>query len=521
MEKILEQVLVHVRATWRRKWWVLIFAWPIAIGGWYWQTTLPDQYQATAQVHVNTVSVLRPLLRGMSVTPDTDQRVRMMSRTLLTRGNMEAVARELDLDILGGGNASIDAIAGRLVNGVSLTSGRDDNIYTVRFVHEDPDVAQQVVQAVLDLFIEEGLGNSRIDLDSSERFIEIRIASYRERLEEKEREIEQFRRDHSELVSGGEGSHYERMQRVGERLATAQQELREAENRRETYARQVAGEEPNFLPEAGSGQQGDRELEARLTNLRQDLDDLRRRYTDNHPDVLQVRRMIDELEEERDLQPTIARERNGDQSSSVFYQQIRLALTESESQVAALRSRVEDLQEQYSRLESMLNEIPDIQSTFAALQRDQEVLRSNYEQLLDSRERASMSREVETGAEMVDFRVLEPPRRPTSPASPNRFALISGMLVMGVGAGTGFAFLLAQLRSTFHSLATISQVTGRPVLGSVSRVHTRSYARRRRLGLFFFVLFTGLLLAAYAGMLLGVHETLIRVVPRLLQAVSL
>jgi polysaccharide chain length determinant protein (PEP-CTERM system associated) len=505
MDKLLEQVLIQVRATWRRRWWILLVAWIVAVGGWAWQNTLPDVYSASAQVHVNTDSVLRPLMRGMSVTPDTEQRVQMMSRTLLTRENLEKVARQVDLDLLVDGDRTMDQIVDQLSGNVRLTSGRGNDIYTVRFQHEDPKVAQDVVQAVLDMFIETGLGGARQDLFGSQRFIETQIASYRERLDEQERRIEEFKREHVGLLSSRGGNHYERMEAVEERLRAAELELREAQNQRAIYSRQVAGEEPGLFTHSQGRGAGDPELEARIQSLRRNLDELRRRYTDEHPDVQAVRRMIAELEEERDLQPTIAGGASmGGDSGDVFYQQVRLALTQAESRVAALQTRVAELREQRERLADAVDRIPRIESEFASMQRDYNVLKSNYDQLLATRERAILSREVETGAEMVDFRVLEPPRLPNAPSSPDRPILVTGVLVLGLGAGTGFAFLLAQLRATFHSPRTLTELTGRPVLGSVSRVRTAREAWRRRMAFLAFLAVAGLLAAAYAVVLLYV-----------------
>ncbi|WP_290653155.1 XrtA system polysaccharide chain length determinant [Aquisalimonas sp.] len=502
MDKILEQVLLQVRGVWRRRWYIALVAWVVAIAGWVWVDTLPDRYQASAQIHVNTDSVLQPLLRNLTVRPDTEQRVRMMTQTLLTRANLEKVAREVELDLRSGHSQDKDAIIDELDRNIRLGGlGGRDNLYTVSYTSRHPEEAKEVVQAVVNLFMEGGISVGRQDLLGSRRFIEAQVESYRETLSDHERKIEEFRREHSNILSGRD--YFGRMRNLEEQLQQARLELREAENRRETLSRQLEGEEPVLLGEnPGNQNHADPELDGRISTLRSNLDELRRRYTDEHPDVTSVRRIIAELEEERaervaQMPPTPSPQ----QTMTALQQHLNFSLAETESSVASLTVRVEEYEKRLQALKEQVDRIPRIESEYASLQRKKNVIQANYEQLLATRERAAMTGDVESQTEAVDFRIIEPPRVPSSPSDPNRPMLASAALLLGLGAGTGLAFLLGQLRSTVTSRSQLAELTGRPVLGMVSYVETRKGRRRWRWAMAGFTVVVGVLVLVYGAVL--------------------
>lgn len=490
MEKIVHELLQHTRATWRRRWWILPIAWLVCLAGWAYVHSLPDVYQSDSRVFVNTQSVLDPLLSGMTVRPDTEQRLRMVTSTLLSRENLEQIARESELDVLTG-TSSLDAQVSMLRSGIDLSGGQRDNIYSVSFRHNDPEVAHRVVRETVDLFMERGMGDSRLDLTTSQQFIERQLESYEEQLQEKEQEIEQFRRENARFLSG-DGNFYSRLERAREQLRQAQLQEREAQSRLETL-RQTAQERSAH---AGSGYQNP-ELDRRINELQENIDNLRQRFTDEHPDVVAAQRTLTDLEERRERE---AEEHARDPQTFASLDSndpLQAAIAETESELASLRTRIEDFEERVDTLEGDVDRAPAVESELTSLTRNYDVLRESFRQLQDRREQAVMSGEVEMQTDSVDFRVLEPPQRPTSPASPDRPMLATAVLILGLGAGTGFAFLLSQMRRTVGDSRQLAEITGRPVLGSVSRVRTPMHKRRRFSELVFFVLGLGTLLAVF------------------------
>ncbi|WP_018880166.1 XrtA system polysaccharide chain length determinant [Thioalkalivibrio sp. ALE9] len=502
MEKIVQELWQHVRGTWRKRWWILPIAWLVCIGGWAYAHNLPDTYQADARIYVNTQSVLDPLLRGMTVRPNTEQRLRMITRTLLSRDNLEEIARESDLDVLTG-NASLDAQVALLRSRLTLEGGERDNIYSVRFRHSNPEVAYRVVRETVDLFMARGMGDSRLDLTTSQQFIERQLENYEQQLQEKEAEIEQFKRDNARFLSG-DGNFYSRLERTRDQLQQARLQRREAESRLQTLERRAREGRASGV---GPGGYENSELDRRISELQENIDAMRLRYTDEHPDVVSSRRILVELEERREREAQeFARNPQAIQRPGSSNEALQNAISETESEIASLTTRIAEFEERVARLEGDVDRAPAVESELTSLTRNYDVLRNSYRQLQDRREQAVMSEAVESQTDAVDFRVLEPPRQPTAPASPDRPMLATAVLLVGLGAGTGFAFLLSQLRRTISSSQQLAAVTGRPVLGSVSRVRTPMTRHRRLSELAVFAAALGTLVVVYA-VVMGLYAT--------------
>ena len=490
LEQIFSQLIHQARATWRRRWWSIPVAAVICLLGWSYITTLPDRYQSSSRVFVNTDSVLEPLLGGMTVRPNTEQQVRIMTRTLLSDSNLEQIARAADLDVLAGHDdprALVD-----MLRGIDLRQEGRDNIYTISFAHRDPEVAYRVVREAGNLFMEHGLGQA--DLLASQDFIQRQISRYEQLLTEQERALQRFRREHSAHFSGG-GDVHQRLERTREALAETTLRRDELAERVQALRAHLEGDE---LPEAVRDRYSHPELDERIHRLENDLDNLRRRFTDEHPDVRQTRRILADLRSQRE-QEFEARLAEGAGVSSGH--PLRMALTEAESELTALDNRVTEQRERIARLEELAEEDPEIQSEHRGLERNYQVLRESYNQLLNRRERAALSGIIQRETDAVDFRVLEPPRRPEAPSEPNRPALASAALLLGLGGGAGFAFLLAQVRGSVMSATQLGELTGRPVLGQITRVRTPEHRRRRRRELLAFVTAVGVLVAAFGGVL--------------------
>ncbi len=266
------------------------------------------------------------------------------------------------------------------------------------------------------------------------------------------------------------------------------QELRSAEEVRDAYKRELAGEDPVMLPDVNvnaASSATPSEYNSRIDALRKQLDELLRRYTDQHPDVASTRRLIGQLEEER-KQEIEARKQTATQSPSRLststnpvFQRIKIALAEAEANVASLRSRVSETEGRLAQLRAAAGKVPQIEAELAQLNRDYEVLQKNYQQLVSRRESASLGEDVNS-AGLAEFRIIDPPRVAPNPVFPNRLALILVVLIAAVGAGLAASFAVARARPTFHAVAALREFTQRPVLGSVSMLLTDADVRRRR-----------------------------------------
>ena len=501
MHELAEQLLSYLKAAWRYRWYAAGLAWTVAVAGWVIVAQLPNRYEASARVYVDTQSVLRPLLAGLAVQPNVSQIVTMMSRTLISRPNLEKVVRMADLGITVKTPEDREQLITGLMKELAIKSAGAENLYTITYSHTDPARAKKVVESLLTIFVEGSLGSKRKDADVARNFINEQLKLYSDKLVAAEKAVTEFKQQHVGLLGGEGRNYYARMEEAQAAVSQAALELKEAENSRDAIKRQLAdNDRPSLLSEQVEA--GNPELDNRINELEKQLDALRLRYTEKHPDVIATARMIDQLKEQKKKE---AKEKKpaapATQSQNPVQQQLSITLAEAEANVASMKARVAEYQRRHAELKAAAKAVPQYEAEFTQLTRDYEVTKTNYQNLLARRESAQISQNMEANTTVIDFRIVDPPQVPSIPSAPNRPLLTSMVLLVALGLGIALAFLLSQLRPTFRDERRLREVSGLPVFGTVVMAWTDVQVARRRKGLAAFLLSALSLLSVYAGVM--------------------
>lgn len=491
MDELIAQALSIVRGMWRRRWAGLAAAWVVGLVGAGMLWRMQDRYEATARVYVDTKSVLRPLMRDLAVEPDIDQTIAMLAKTLITRPNVELLMRKSRLDTLPGDER--ERMIEMFLREIRLSGSGRDNVFTFSYRDPSMDRARVVVQNLVALFVESDLGAKQRDTEAARDFIDQQIKQYEVRLAEAETRLKEFKVRNMGVTDMSGRDYFARMTALTEELGKLSTEMRAAEQSRDALRRELDGEVATLVPDMPTvGVASTPEIDARLDAQRRQLDELLRRYTDLHPDVVSTRRLIARLEEQRQHELDAAKRRAAAEAKSAakaptnpVFQQVKLALAESEATVASLKVRVSETQTRLNQLRSSANRVPQVEAELAQLNRDYDVIRRNYEALVGKREKASLSEDVES-QRLAQFRVIDPPRTAERPVFPNRRAVAPLILVAALLAGLGASFLVSQLLPTFSTVRSLRQITQRPILGSVSMNPPPELIRRaQRLNLAF------------------------------------
>lgn len=489
MDEVLRQGIVILRGMWQRRWIGLAVAWLVGIAAAVGILRFPAQYEASARIYVDTQSVLKPLMSGLAIQPNIDQQLTILSRTLISRPNVEKLIRMADLDLAVQTKEEQEKTIDELMKKLEIKSTGRDNLYTLAYRDAKPERAKRVVQSFTSIFVESGLGDKRKDADSAKKFIDEQIKGYEKRLEEAEDRLKEFKIRNMGMM-GAEGTNY--FSRIGEAstlLNQARLELREAENSREALRRQIAEEQPEIAGgSAAAPAPSLPEVDGRIESLKRNLDALMQRYTDQHPDVVGARRIIAELEEQKRQEIAARQKAAGTQqsagaSTNPVYQQMKVALSGAEATVASLRTRVAEYETRYARLRDSAKLVPQIEAEFAQLNRDYGAHKRNYDSLVSRRESAELGGEMQAVSGLADFRLIDPPRVSPEPVAPNRLLLFAGALLAALGAGAFASFVASQVRPTFLDASSLREVTGVPVLGTVSMLVSEGLRRKERRGL--------------------------------------
>lgn len=507
MDELLGQITTVLRGMWIYRRAGMLTAWLVGAIGAVVVLLMPDYYQASARVFVDTQSILRPLMTGIAVQPNIEQQVSMLSRTLINRPTVERLVRIADLDLGSHSKASTDAVVDTVTKSINIQSTGRDNLYTLSYRDKNSEKAQRVVQALLTIFVESSLGATRQDSDSARRFLDEQIKTYEAKLSEAEGKLKAFKLRNIEMQSQSGLDSAGRAAEVDNLLSQARLDLREAESARAAAARQLEAlrMETSQPQDAGLPDVQTPELDARIYAQKRNLDMLLQRYTDVHPDVVRVRVLIADLETQKQREIEELR-RKAQRTGSAPVQQANPAIMEmsrvysaAEVQVASLRARVVEFEGRARRMHEQLKVAPQLEAELAQLNRDYQVNQKNYADLVARRESALMSGKLENTSNVAEFRVIDPPRVVPKPVSPNRLLLAPVSLLVAIAAGFGMAFVMSQVRPVFFDGTTLRQVTQLPLLGVVGLIPSDEQLRRESRSLKRFIMACIAFLLLYAG----------------------
>jgi polysaccharide chain length determinant protein (PEP-CTERM system associated) len=521
--------LTYARKLWRRRWFAAGAAWVFCLIGWGYVIYLPNIYEAKARIYVDTDSMLRPLMRGIAVDTNILTQVDLMQRTLLSRPNLQKVSHMADLDLV----AHTPAQGEEVINDLrrrTLVSGEGRNLFTLSYTGESRDTATKVVQSLLTVFVESNLGNSRKDLLSARNFIDEQLRDYARQLDAAEKRVADFKAKNLGFLPG-ESNYNTRLDMAKEELTKTQDELDDDRHKRDELTRQLAtvpkmvdsissgpdefGAGPPLAGPADATGIPSTDSSLRVAELEQKIRTLLENYTDQHPDVIRARRLLDQAkqqakEEQEKLEKSAAgksdtpalgpRERRTTAPNPV-YDQLQLQLVQLETTIASLESRVKRNQSEVERWQGLAKSVPEVAAEMAKLTRDYDVTKRAYDELLNRRESAKIGSDLETQTQTVQFRIVDPPEAPSVPVAPKRPLLLAVVLIGGLVAGGAFAFLLAQVDDSVLTVRQLKDVVPLPVLGAISMVTTPLQKRRRFFEAMSFVAACVVLVMVFAGII--------------------
>ena len=501
MHEIVQEIYSHLRSMWRFRWFAMVLSWVIAVTGWAGVYLMPDVYTVTSRVHVDTESVLRPLLRGLAIEPNVNQRLRIMTRTLLSRPNMEKLARMTDLDIKANNQNEMDNIVDLLSKNIKLNTGRGNtNLYHLTYTNKEPEVAKDVVQNLLTIFVETSLGQAREGSDTAQKFITQQIAEYESRMNIAVNKLQEFKKTNATFMPTLRDGYFKTLQKLEKDLEVLRLQAKETQTRRDELRRQIAGEEPVFGIMGDTSNVIKTQHDVRIDALEKQLSELLLQYTEVHPQIITIRETLNQLKDKREQEIAAMAPKQRNQpilDKNPVYQQLKISLNQAETDLTVLKARIKEFENRKHQLSQKVGELPRFEAALSRLNQEYESNRKKYEEMLQRRETASLSEQAEQAGEGVKIKIIDPPRVPYKPSGPNRSMFNAGVLVAALGIGLALTFLLAQLNPVLYDIKKLREITGLPVLGGISRVWSDELRKKKKIEYGGFIAATSLLFASY------------------------
>lgn len=473
----------------RRKWVILITTLSFALAGAIVVFHLPNVYRTTTVILVDPRKVPDSYVLS-TVTSTVSDRLATLRQQILSTSRLNQIIEEMGLyrefrskktpeEIVEYMRKSIE------VEVVAATTGdRGLGAFSISYSGHQPVLAAQVTNRLASLFIEENVKAREEQVIGTSEFLDRELEDAKRELQEKEARIRDIKTQYASDLPESQTLHVQA-------LSSLQLELRgeiEAANRAQQqrlYLQSLIAESTPVINLDRVGQYSPEliPLQTQLVQAQTQLDELRKRYGPEHPDV--VKKGLEVADLEKRVQEIRKGEESGQRQTLATPQKQHNPVVES--QIAALGDEIQkhaereaEIRNQINFHQSKLQQIPVLEQQIASVTRDYEVSRDHYRILLDRKFSADMSSNLETRQKAERFVVLDPAQPPQSPTRPNRPLIDLLSLVVGLGLGITVAVVQEILDDTVKSHQEVTALVRMPVFGEIPFLPTPVTHRRQR-----------------------------------------
>lgn len=467
MGSLLDQVRIALYGIWYRRWVALGVAWLVCLAGWLAVGTIPNKYESHARIFVQIDDVLSDQI---GIGADRHRDIDRVRQTLTSAVNLEKVVRATRLGEKVTTEKQMEGAVAALSNAVKVVN-QQDNLFEITATSgsgsfsdaDNAKLAQDIAQKMIDIFREENLAGGRGEMSDTLAFMDQQLADRQKDLEAAEQKRQAFEAKNASFMPGS-GSVTARLEATRGELRGVESDLLAAQSALASINGQMAGTPPTItVPGAAGGARG------ALAQAQADLAAMRAKgLTDSHPDVVALKAQVAQLSR------AAAAEGGHVGTPNPAYASLQSIKADREATTIALTARKTALEQDITQLTAQQFSEPALAAEAARINRDYDVLKDQYDKLLRDREALRLRGQVENERDAVKFEVIDPPTTPRGPSAPNRPLLLVGVLIAGLAAGAGTAFVIGHLRGSFGTVAQLERAVGLPVLGSVSLALTRA-----------------------------------------------
>ena len=543
MEEEVKSLRDYLDILWRRKYWIAIPAIVLLIGTVVFTYSLPESFKSEGLILIESQEIPQDLIRT-TVTSYADQRIEVIKQRLLTTNRIMQIVEKHNLYPeqrksspitapiveLFKNNVSVDIIQANVTDPASGRAKRASIAFTVSFMDQSPQKAQQVANELVTEFLNE---NARARTDRAEdttQFLKLEADRLQKEIQQKEKEIAEFRDQYSDSLPDMLDYNLTTVKNIQEEISSIQNQIMVQSDQMTTMGlqlsmipKQATGTTSNAAgqpsapmialqelraqyrsmqskysanhpdlqrvkreidaleAEVGVNASPREEVEMQLTSARSNLQTLKQRYAAEHPDVKAAEAEITRLEQRlADLPEENTQTQTASGSTNPVYIEVSAKIDATEREIGRLRERQADLREKLAEYESRVYQTNQVQRAYQDLTRDRENKLAKYQELRAKQLEAELAQTLETENKGENFTLIEPPQVSNTAEKPNRKKLMAMGFVGSVGTGVGLAILVEMLFGGVRGYTQISRIVGKPPIVVIPLIKTDHEKRRKR-----------------------------------------
>jgi len=437
----------------------------------YLTVSLPNIYRSTTLILI-TPQRLPSNYVASTVTSSIDQRMLAMTQQILSRTSLEKIIRALNLFSNNGSEKGMDGRVNQLRKIINIENNRNDT-FKLSFDHESPQTAMEVTARLASLFIDENVRSREQQAAGTTAFMNTEVQRLRKELEEQESIVNQYKSQHRKDLPEQLDANLRTLEQIGRELESGMLRLTSLEERKAIIEQTRIA---TALTLDGSGAAGSILSRAGIDSRKRELELLRTRYSDKHPDVVRLKQEIENTPVEETSQiagaeASGASNLGGGGSSRTQFVDIQSDIVASE--ITSLRQRNKKLQSEIAAYQDRVNTTPIRALELSKITRNYDITLNKFRELLSKEFDSQLSENMERKQKGEQFQVVDPASLPESPVAPNRPRILLVGLALGLAAALGAAFLTENLDNSIRGNDDLDGFTDLPLLAMLPVVPSR------------------------------------------------
>lgn len=494
-------ILQLLEPIFRRKELVTAIFLVVSILGVYLAANLPNVYRSSTLILITPQGLPQNYVSSTIATQSVEQRMRTIAEQILSRTSLDNIVREFNLFPTVGSKNDNEGRIIALRKSINLAISRNET-FSVSFESGDPEQAMRVLSRIAELFISESVKVRERQAVGTTLFINNESERLRKELEEQEQQVNLYKSSYRNDLPEQLDANLRTVEQLRREMDSATFRLTALEERKSSLDKQLAGV---AIVSISDGQTVTVQGIGTVDDRKSELARLLRTYSEKHPDVIRLKKEIEQMVLEASTQPSdtkISASSKQRTSTNPMGKVLISQIDDISAEIASLKEKNRTLQTEIASYQSRVNNTPMRAVELAKITRNYDITLKKFQELLAKEFDSRLSENMEKTQKGEQFRIVDSPTRPVNPISPNRPMIILISLLVGLGGGCGLAFVLDILKPSFRKAEDFDGYSSLPVLAVLSSFPTRgAVLGQRRLGA---------LTVAYSAVVLALGLTFIR-----------
>ena len=475
----------YIQILKRRKWSLLLPAVIVFLIAIVVALALPSIYMSTSTILIEEQDIPADFVMAM-VTSYVEQRLQSINQRMMSFTKLSEIIQRFDLYPELRDKLTSEEIVEKMKEDTVLEpvstevvdrrTGRPSAAtiaFTLSYQGKNPNTVQQVANVLTSLFLSENLQVRETQAKETAAFLESEMEKIKDKLADLEARVAKFKNEHINELPELLQLNLQSLDRIEREETLAKEQLRNLNERKIYYQSQLAGIEPYLET------QEDMVSQRRLEELKVELVHLTKTFSDEYPDVRKARAEIKDLEKQLTAAGA-TRKANKKPPDNPAYINLAAQLTNAQADIKLIQHQIKELDLSATEFRRRIAATPDVEEAYNAILAERNNTQAKFDDLMRKHMEAGVAQGLEKEQKGERFTLIDPARLPQKPFKPNRLAIMLIGLVLGIGAGIGFAAIREFSDDAVRNPDQLELATKFPVLAGIPPIITQKDLVRRR-----------------------------------------